>query len=148
MNLFPLPCGGVLLDDSYNSNPLSAGSALDALKSLKGHGRKIAVLGDMLELGANAAALHEDLGRKAAAVADLLIVVGRFGGDLERGALAAGMSAEQVCKVAHVDAAIELLKDCQRNGDRLLVKGSRGVQLDRLVKELKLVASGAAGKGA
>lgn len=137
MNLFPLPCGGYLLDDSYNSNPLSARSALDALNALKGRGRKIAILGDMLELGEDAQPLHQALGERVAQVADLLVAVGRHGDQLELGALKGGMRKEQVYKVPHVNAAIDLMKDCRRTGDRLLVKGSRGVQLDRLVQVLK-----------
>ncbi len=137
MNLFPLASGGMLLDDSYNSNPLSARSALDALNALKGQGRKIAILGDMLELGEDAQVLHQALGERVAQVADLLIAVGRHGEQLERGALKAGMRKEQIYKAAHVAEAIELVKNCHRTGDRLLVKGSRGVQLDRLVQELK-----------
>lgn len=147
MNLFPLPCGGMLLDDSYNSNPLSAHSALDALHSLKGNGRRIAVLGDMLELGEDAPMLHQKLGKKAAAVVTELIAVGHFAADLEMGALAAGMNRERIVKVADVTAAMELMKQLQRPGDKILVKGSRGVQLDRLVQELKQAAGCDSGKG-
>ena len=137
MNLFPLASGGLLLDDSYNSNPLSARSALDALSALKGQGRKVAILGDMLELGEDAQMLHQALGERVAQVADVLIAVGRHGEQLEAGAVKGGMRKEQIHKVDHVEAAIELMKNCHRTGDRLLVKGSRGVQLDRLVQELK-----------
>ncbi len=146
MNLFPLASGGMLLDDSYNSNPLSARSALDALNALKGQGRKIAILGDMLELGEDAQMLHQALGERVAQVADVLIAVGRHGEQLESGALKAGMRKEQIHKVAHVAEAIELMKNCHRTGDRLLVKGSRGVQLDRLVQELKSAGPDAAQK--
>lgn len=147
MNLFPLLCGGMLLDDSYNSNPLSARSALDALDSLKGNGRKVAVLGDMLELGENAQALHRALGEKVPLVADLLIAVGEYADHLEQGALTGGMGREQIHKVADVVAAIERMKKLQRAGDRILVKGSRGVQLDRLAHELKQAATINGGKG-
>lgn len=137
MNLFPLASGGMLLDDSYNSNPLSARSALDALSALKGQGRKVAILGDMLELGEDAQMLHQALGERVAQVADVLIAVGQYGEQLMAGAVKGGMRKEQIHKVAHVEAAIELMKNCHRTGDRLLVKGSRGVHLDRLVQELK-----------
>lgn len=148
MNLFPLASGGMLLDDSYNSNPLSARSALAALSALKGQGRKVAILGDMLELGEDAQVLHRDLGERVAQVADVLIAVGAYGEQLEAGAVKGGMRKKQIHKVADVETAIELMKNCHRTGDRLLVKGSRGVQLDRLVQELKLAGSDAAqGKG-
>src|SRR6056297_1949393 len=64
MALKPLPCGGVLLDDSYNANPLSAAAALEALAGLNGQGRRLAILGDMLELGSHAVELHRETGRK------------------------------------------------------------------------------------
>ena len=140
MNLFPLPCGGLLLDDSYNSNPLSAAVALDALASLTGAGRRVVVLGDMLELGENSAQFHEELGAKAVAVAELLIGVGKFSEDLCRGAKKAGMKSDQLVRLADVAAAIEYLQDQQRPGDRILVKGSRGVQLDQVVEALKTAA--------
>ena len=148
MNLFPLPSGGLLLDDSYNSNPLSARSALDALSELKGQGRKIAILGDMLELGEDANHLHQALGEQVAKVADILVAVGKHGDELQAGALRGGMRRENIYKVANVTAAINLMQDCHRTGDRLLVKGSRGVQLDRLVQILKAAQSDVAEKGA
>lgn len=147
MNLFPLPCGGILLDDSYNSNPLSARSALDALKALTGQGRKVAILGDMLELGDDAGHLHQVLGEQVAKVADMLVAVGKYGDELEVGALKGGMRNEQICKVAGVNAAIDLMQDCRRAGDQLLLKGSRGVQLDRLARVLKAVHADGAEKG-
>ncbi len=137
MDLFPLPCGGLLLDDSYNSNPLSAYAALDALMSLSGQGRRVAVLGDMLELGGDSAQHHEELGAKAAKVAELLIGVGQFSADLCRGAEAAGMKSEQMTEVADAAAAIEYLQGRQRSGDKILVKGSRGVHLEQVSEALK-----------
>ncbi len=137
MNLFPLTCGGLLLDDSYNSNPLSAAAALNALKSLAGQGRRIAVLGDMLELGERSEQFHHELGRKAAAVADRLVAVGQFAQAVCAGAAEAGMSAEKISAVEDVAAATALLQEEQRSADRILVKGSRGVKLDQLVVMLK-----------
>ena len=138
MDLFPLPCGGLLLDDSYNSNPLSAYAALDVLASLSGQGRQVVVLGDMLELGEDSAQMHEDLGARAAGVADLLIAVGKFSTDLCRGAKAAGMKPEQMTAVADAAAAIDYLQEQQRPGDKILVKGSRGVRLEQVAEALKI----------
>ncbi|MDX2482010.1 MAG: UDP-N-acetylmuramoyl-tripeptide--D-alanyl-D-alanine ligase [Desulfuromusa sp.] len=137
MNLSPLPCGGLLLDDSYNSNPLSAYAALDALKSLAGQGRRVAVLGDMLELGEDSVQMHEDLGVKAAEVAELLIGVGQFAADLCRGAKQAGMKPGQLIELADAAAAIDYLQVQQRPGDKILVKGSRGVRLEQVAAALK-----------
>lgn len=138
MDLSPLPCGGLLLDDSYNSNPLSAYAALHALASLPGQGRRVAVLGDMLELGGDSAQLHEELGIKAAGFAELLVGVGQFSAALCRGAVSAGMNPEQMTAVADAAAAIEYLQGRQRSGDKILVKGSRGVHLEEVAEALKM----------
>ncbi len=137
MNLSPLPCGGLLLDDSYNSNPLSASAALDVLAILPGQGRRVAILGDMLELGENSAQMHRELGAKAAGVAGLLLGVGKFSPDICLGAEAAGMAPGNMVQLADATAAIEYLQKQQRSGDKILVKGSRGVHLEQLAEALK-----------
>ncbi|MEA3545708.1 MAG: UDP-N-acetylmuramoyl-tripeptide--D-alanyl-D-alanine ligase [Thermodesulfobacteriota bacterium] len=137
MDLSPLPCGGLLLDDSYNSNPLSANAALDTLASLSGKGRRVAVLGDMLELGEDSIQMHEELGARAAGVVDLLFGIGKFAPDLCRGAEAAGMKPEHVTVLADAAAAIDDLQGQQRAGDKILVKGSRGVRLEQVAAALK-----------
>jgi UDP-N-acetylmuramoyl-tripeptide--D-alanyl-D-alanine ligase len=137
MNLCSFARGGLLLDDSYNSNPMSAAAALEALQALDGQGRKVAVLGDMLELGAQAPQLHRKLGAKAAAVVDCLIAVGHYAHDVCDGAQSAGLKVEHQIALADVDAAIDFLQQKYRSDDRILVKGSRGIKLDRLVTVLK-----------
>jgi len=139
MNLCPLPCGGLLLDDSYNANPLSVVAALDVLAGIKGQGRRVAVLGDMLELGEGAAQMHVEIGEKAGAVVDMLIGIGDFASAICDGA-AKSLSPEQLVQLADVDAAINYLHEQQRPGDRILVKGSRGVKLDRLADALRSAA--------
>lgn len=134
MNLFPMPCGGLLLDDSYNANPLSVTAALDVLANTKGQGRRVAVLGDMLELGEGAVQMHRDIGEKAGGFVDLLVGIGSFAADICAGA---GLKAEQMVTLPDVDAAIRYLQEQQRPGDRILVKGSRGVKLDRLADALR-----------
>jgi UDP-N-acetylmuramoyl-tripeptide--D-alanyl-D-alanine ligase len=141
MNLSPLPCGGLLLDDSYNSNPLSASAALDVLTILPGQGRRVAVLGDMLELGEKSAKMHEDLGAKAAGVAELLLGIGKFSADIRRGAETAGMTPGHMVELADAAAAIEYLQKQQRPGDKILIKGSRGVHLEQLAEALKATAT-------
>ena len=134
MNLFPMPCGGLLLDDSYNANPLSVAAALKVLANTKGQGRRVAVLGDMLELGAGAAQLHRDVGRQAGESVDLLVAVGGFAAEI---CAETGLKSERMVQLADVDAAIAYLQEQQRPGDRILVKGSRGVKLDRLADALR-----------
>lgn len=136
MNLSPLPCGGTLLDDSYNSNPLSAKAALAALENLRGRGRRIAVLGDMLELGQDSAVLHEQLGAQSTKVADLLVAVGKFAAHLKQGAVNAGLDEKQAIVLNDADEAASYLRGQQRSGDMILVKGSRGVRLDKVVAAL------------
>jgi len=137
LNLFPMPGGGILLDDSYNANPLSAAAALKILRLQEGEGRKIAVLGDMLELGEEAAQMHRDIGKLAAENADLLLAVGTFAKELCRGAEEAGMERDQLIETASCEEAIEQILMLQRSGDCILVKGSRGVQLDKLAAALQ-----------
>ncbi|SHI80930.1 UDP-N-acetylmuramoyl-tripeptide--D-alanyl-D-alanine ligase [Malonomonas rubra DSM 5091] len=137
MNLMPMPCGGLLIDDSYNANPLSVAAALKVLANTKGQGRRVAVLGDMLELGDGAAEMHREIGRQAGEFVDLLVAVGNFSADICAGA---GLKAEQMIELSDVDAAIALMQEKQRPGDRVLVKGSRGIKLDRLADALRAAA--------
>ncbi len=137
MNLSQLVGGRQLLDDSYNSNPLSAKASLEALAALRGAGRRIAVLGDMLELGADAATLHQQLGHAAAAVADLLIGVGEYAEILGQGAREQGLAEDKIIAVTDVAAACRILENELRDNDMILVKGSRGVKLDKLAEHLR-----------
>jgi len=95
------------------------------------------VLGDMLELGENSVQLHEELGSQAAGVADVLIGVGRFSQDLCRGAKVAGLKSEQMIAVADAAAAIKYLNQHRQSGDLVLLKGSRGIHLERVADTLK-----------
>jgi UDP-N-acetylmuramoyl-tripeptide--D-alanyl-D-alanine ligase len=103
---------------------------------MKGQGRRVAVLGDMLELGDGASQLHQDIGAKAGEVADLLIGIGDYAADICTGA-AARLQSEQMVQLADVEAAVSYLQEQQRPGDKILVKGSRGIRLDRLAAALR-----------
>ena len=143
--------GVTVFDDTYNLNPQSAAAALQALAGLAPGGRRIAVFGEMRELGAESTALHRQVGAEVARTRqDLLVVVGGGGADaIADGAIAAGLPAARVHRVADVDAALALLRAEARAGDRVLCKASRGVQLDRLVDRLVAdLAAGAGGAGA
>jgi UDP-N-acetylmuramoyl-tripeptide--D-alanyl-D-alanine ligase len=137
MNIFPLPCGGELLDDSYNANPLSVMAALATLDQKNGQGRRIAVLGDMLELGAEEVHFHAEIGARAATVCDLLVTVGPLSRETAKGARACGMKPELILEFSDCDAAIAGFSGLQRPGDRILVKGSRGMRLDRFAAALR-----------
>jgi len=132
--------GGVtIIDDSYNANPTATRRALDVLASAAAK-RRIAVIGEMLELGEHATSLHEDVGRAAAlAGIDHLITVGGPAAEaLADAAVAAGMAAASVRHFATSDEAAEATAALVEEGDVVLVKGSRGVKTDRVVDRLKV----------
>jgi UDP-N-acetylmuramoyl-tripeptide--D-alanyl-D-alanine ligase len=132
--------GGVtVIDDSYNANPTATRRALDVLGAADVQSRRVAVLGEMLELGAAAVALHEDVGRAAAgAGVDVLIAVGGApAAALAAAAVAAGLRRDNVQHVAGSEEAAAVAAALVRAGDVVLVKGSRGVQTDRVVDRLK-----------
>jgi UDP-N-acetylmuramoyl-tripeptide--D-alanyl-D-alanine ligase len=132
--------GGVtVIDDSYNANPTATKRALELLAENSGHARRIAVIGEMLELGGASIALHEQIGRAAAtAKVDWMIAVGGPAAKaLGAAAVAAGMPAASVEYVASSDEAADIVAVRVSPGDLVLVKGSRGVRTDRVVERLK-----------
>ncbi len=130
----PGPNGSIIVDDTYNSSPDSAMAALNLLQDLSG--RKIAVLGDMLELGIVEEASHRLVGRRAVDVADLLIAVGTRGRWIGEEALSIGMAAENVVIVESAEMAAAALRELITQGDVVLVKGSYGMRMDRIVAAL------------
>ncbi|MGH2464837.1 MAG: glutamate ligase domain-containing protein, partial [Candidatus Limnocylindrales bacterium] len=124
-----------ILDDSYNAAPASMRAALAVLASLPG--RHVAVLGEMLELGAGHEAGHLEVGEAVAGVAELLIVVGPGAEPIARAARAGGLSPGRVLEVPDRQAALEALRPRLAPGDVVLVKASRGIALDRLVDDLR-----------
>jgi UDP-N-acetylmuramoyl-tripeptide--D-alanyl-D-alanine ligase len=131
--------GGVtVIDDSYNANPTAMKRALDVLASAEAS-RRIAVLGEMLELGDRAPDLHADVGRFVATRrVDLLFAVGAApAAALAGAAIEAGMSHDRVRHLATSDAAADAVAAVVQRGDVVLVKGSRGVKTDRVVDRLK-----------
>jgi UDP-N-acetylmuramoyl-tripeptide--D-alanyl-D-alanine ligase len=124
-----------LIDDSYNASPPSVTAALDMLAGLPG--RRIAVLGEMLELGKGAVTGHREVGTAAAATCDLLIVVGSGAAGIAASAKAAGLDTSRVLEARDREAALDMLRARVRDGDVVLVKASRGVELDLLVDALR-----------
>ena len=128
--------GGVtIVDDSYNASPASVEAALEMLAGLPG--RRIAVLGEMLELGDGHEAGHERVGAAAADVVERLLVIGDGAAGIARGARAAGLPAERIADVGDRTAALEDLLASLTAGDVVLVKASRGIALDLLVDDLR-----------
>lgn len=129
------PSGALLLDDTYNASPESTLAALNLLAELGG--RRIAVLGDMLELGPYERHGHELVGVRAAEVAQLLITVGPRGALIAEAARSAGLPARAIHRVETVAEATELLRGILHEGDVALVKGSHGLRMDRIVSALE-----------
>ena len=125
--------GGVqLIDDTYNANPRSVAAALETLVSGQWSGRSVAVLGDMFELGDAGPDLHREVGEMAAGLGvDLVLALGSLSRATVEAAVAAGVSgAEWYEEVAQI---CDRLSEFLRPGDRLLVKGSRGMRMERVI---------------
>lgn len=129
--------GVTVIDDAYNANPDSMDASLAMFAALSVPGRRIAVLGDMGELGAYTVPGHRRVGRTAAASGlDALICVGPAARDIARAAVAAGMSASVVTEVADAEAALGCLEGKLSAGDAVLVKASHATGLETVVEGL------------
>jgi UDP-N-acetylmuramoyl-tripeptide--D-alanyl-D-alanine ligase len=131
-----------LVDDTYNANPGSMAAAIETLATMHGHRRAIAVLGDMLELGAQSAVLHRQIGRVVGdAHIDQLYVAGNFASAVADGAMDRQMEAERIfCGTKQ--AIIEQLNQQLQEGDMILVKGSRGMAMEQVVEAIVSWAGG------
>jgi UDP-N-acetylmuramoyl-tripeptide--D-alanyl-D-alanine ligase len=137
--------GGVtIVDDSYNASPGSVMAALDLLAGLPG--RRVAVLGEMLELGDEHVAGHLEVGEAAAGVAELLVVVGDEALAIADGARDAGLDPAKVLLARDRETALDILRPRIREGDVVLVKASRGIALDLLVDDLRSELGGASAR--
>ena len=127
--------GFKIVSDCYNANPSSTKMALQTIGNMKAPGKRIAVLGDMLELGKQSGELHAQIGAMVPEMNfDLLLTVGKDARNYVKGAKAKGMKA--VFHFDSVDDIIEFLKGTVAEGDVLLVKGSRGMHMERVVDAL------------
>jgi len=129
----------VIIDDSYNAEPKSAMAALGALKMLPiaEERRKFAVLGDMLELGSYSEAGHREVGKYAVkCLINKLILVGERARDIGHGAEEAGMQRDDIFHFDNSDSAGKFIQDRIRKGDLILVKGSQGMRMEKIVKEI------------
>jgi UDP-N-acetylmuramoyl-tripeptide--D-alanyl-D-alanine ligase len=132
------PPGVTVVNDAYNANPASMRAALAAFAQVPAASRRALVLGDMLELGAAAPEEHRELGRAAAQTAPaLLLAVGDFAERMAEGAREGGLSPSAMVTAPDAEAAARLLSGWLRPGDLLLLKGSRGVRLERILDRLR-----------
>lgn len=132
MEILNLPDEILVLDDTYNANPLSVKSALRVLSETASEGRSIAVLGDMLELGDESKKFHLEVGEAAANHSDFLILVGTRAGDIGTGAKNAGMAPERIRHFARHEEAAAFLLTLLLPKDRVLLKGSRAMKMERI----------------
>jgi UDP-N-acetylmuramoyl-tripeptide--D-alanyl-D-alanine ligase len=127
--------GALMLDDTYNASPESTIAALNLLSEVKG--RRIAVLGDMLELGQYEQSGHELVGCRAAEVCDSLLTVGMLGRKIAEAALQAGLPGSAVTMLSSIPESIEYLRQQLREGDIVLVKGSHGMRMEQIISALE-----------
>jgi UDP-N-acetylmuramoyl-tripeptide--D-alanyl-D-alanine ligase len=139
--IFTRPDGARLVDDSYNASPSATRAMLAALQMTPTGGQRIAVLGEMLELGARSRELHADCGRAAAKadVDELVVIGGEPAGGLVDGALAEGFPPARVHRFADSATAAPAVLALVRPADLVLVKGSRGTRMDLVADALKAV---------
>ncbi len=125
-----------IIDDTYNSSPFACESALRTLGEIKTTGRKIAVLGDMLELGKHTEESHRDMGKVAKENVNILVVVGPRAQKIKEGALDRGMKNKNIFEFLNSTEAGKFLKTFVSEGDFVLIKGSQGVRMERAVEAI------------
>ncbi len=128
--------GSIIIDDTYNSSPAAVEQALATLKEIKHAKRKIAVLGDMLELGKFSAREHEKVGEIVASSADALFTVGVRSRKIAESALAFGLDESAIFQYEDVSKTGKELQLYIQPGDVILVKGSQGVRAEKIVEEV------------
>jgi UDP-N-acetylmuramoyl-tripeptide--D-alanyl-D-alanine ligase len=128
----------LIIDDTYNSSPFACQSGLKTLGEIKNKGKKIAVLGDMLELGKHTEEAHRNIGKFAKEIVDILVVVGSRAKTIKEGALEAGMNSKNIFEFNNSREAGEFLKTLVKKNDLLFIKGSQGVRMERAVEAILL----------
>ena len=137
MNIVQTASGVHVIDDTYNANPDSMKAAITTLTSLRANNRSVFVAGDMLELGAQAESLHRQVGVWAAtAKISKLLVTGEYADAVAGGAIEAGMQSEHIFSGSQ-ENILDALQIFLKPGDWVLVKGSRGARMDKIVEGLK-----------
>lgn len=128
--------GVVIIDDTYNASPEAADSALTLLKNFKMKGRRVAILGDMLELGKFTEEAHTTVGEHAARVADVIVTVGIRAKLIAESAYMHGVNPKNVFEFTDSKACVKEITSIVEEGDLILIKGSQGVRLERVVLAL------------
>lgn len=124
-----------IIDDTYNSSPVALNSALETLRDLKIKHRKIAVLGDMMELGKHTVSAHKEAGVLAATACDILVTVGLRSRSIAESAIDSGLDEDSVLQFDDSIEAGKYIKGIIKEGDIILVKGSQSTRMERVVSE-------------
>ncbi|TSC52868.1 MAG: UDP-N-acetylmuramoyl-tripeptide--D-alanyl-D-alanine ligase [Parcubacteria group bacterium LiPW_72] len=139
MRMLPGIKNSLIIDDTYNAAPVSTIAALRTLAEVAPAGRRrVAILGDMLELGAETEKGHREVGRVARSMADLLITVGDRANFASDEARRAGMSEERIIEYNYTDEVLEDIENILKPNDVILVKGSQAMRMEKIVKDIML----------
>lgn len=123
-----------IIADCYNANPDSVRSALESFEQRSFDGRRVLILGDMLELGENEAQYHRDIGRQVATIhADLIVLVGPRSEYIEQQAVHDGVEKKKILHFENADECANVITDLLKPGDLVLIKGSRGIGLEKVI---------------
>jgi len=138
MRILPGIKGTCVIDDTYNSSPAAVEAALNALELLPEKTRKVAVLGDMLELGRHSVDEHRKMGALAAKRVDMLVTVGFRARDIAQGALDNGLPDGAIFQFEDSEKAGDELQNMIMEGDCVLVKGSQSIRTEKVVEQIML----------
>ncbi len=133
MRLVPGKKETLIIDDTYNASPVAVEAALDAMLRIEASGRKIAVLGDMLELGQYSGDAHRTIGEKVGACVDILVTVGIRAKMIAHSAQEHGFKKRSIKSFTDLDEACSWLSKNIKKGDLVLIKGSQGMRMERIV---------------
>jgi UDP-N-acetylmuramoyl-tripeptide--D-alanyl-D-alanine ligase len=136
--ILPFKEGFTVIDDSYNSNPQALKNMIQLLAKLPSFKRRILVAGEMLELGPESRRLHRECGAWAEACGiDVVVAVQGFAKEIVEGAMEAGASSSKVYFFTEINPAIDFISRQVQAGDLILIKGSRGIRLEKMVQALR-----------
>jgi UDP-N-acetylmuramyl pentapeptide synthase len=138
MRVLPGIKGSVIIDDTYNSSPVAAEHAIETVAMIKHAKRRIAVMGDMLELGKFSSDEHKRIGAHIAEHFDMLLTVGVRARGFAEGALTHGMDESAIFQYEQVGRAGRELQAMLQPGDVVLIKASQGIRAERIVEEIML----------
>ena len=135
MNLIKGIKNSWIIDDCYNASPIAVRAVLEVLDKIKGK-RKIAALGDMRELGKYSYEAHFEIGKEAAKVSEILFFIGNYAKIYESGAKETGLKREIYC-FENSDKAKFKIQEILKEGDVILIKGSRAIEMEKIIEEIK-----------